>query len=805
MEAVKPIVNKIDTALYERWFHRIVSHWHLFLIAGVLAFAACYTYLRYTLTVYSVSATVLVKDASQNINPLDPSMMRGGDMASAYRTYNLNNEIKIFQSKRLIEETVKNMDWAVNYYIEGNFKNSEIYKFNLFRISYSDSANHVPYGKKINLKILPDYKFKLSFREDEDEKILPLDGEYSFNTPYTVGGFVFAVNTSAREVDLPVGKVYIMKMNTLESVVFEYLAKVRVMQYDKNSSILSVNSQGTCVEKEKDFVNNHCASFVKISLNDKNITQERTIGFIDAQLGVISDTLAVLESRMILFRKKFNSANIEGIAEKRFAKLEALEDEKAKYELNLRYFQYLKEYLSKKSDYTDIVAPATIGINDPFLNQLLQQLIELKLKQNTMFKTDNPNSPFKIDNENKINQIKKNIIEVIQNIESSNTILNKDITARIDQVLKMTSNILDNERNYIELKRKYKINEELYNILLKKKSELAITRAGNVSDTKIIDYAFVSGAPHPIASKIYGTYIILALLLPLLYVVLKYVTNYKILDKEDVTYVCPMPYLGAVGNTKDEIKLVLISKPKSAIAEAFRSIRANLYFFLPNPQQKVILITSSLSGEGKTFTSVNIASVLALSNKKVVLIGADLRKPKVYLNLQTRGKAGLSNYLVNKADIDEIIIRTEHENYDFIPAGSVPPNPAELLTSEQVGVLFQELRKRYDYIIVDTPPIGLVTDALPLMRYSDLNIYLVRHNYTQTRFLKQLAEMMENGAIKNMVYILNDYEASKNYGLGYKYGYYRSQKDSSGYYDEEESSDQSSVWGRIKSIFGKKA
>lgn len=800
MEPIKSTFTKIDTIKYERWFHRIVSHWHLFLIAGLISLVGCYVYLRYTNTVYSLSATVLVKDVSQNINPLDASMMRP---ENPYRSYNLNNEIKIFQSKRLIEETVKQMDWRVTYWIKGQFKNTEVYNFNTFRVEFPDSNNNIPYGKKLGLTVLPKGKYQLSFNENGNEEGGNTP-QLSFNKEYTIKGFTFSINLQDTSAYLTPESDYIFTINNLQNVIGEFASKVKVMQYDKNSSILSVNTQGICVEKEKDFINNHCQSFVKISLNDKNLTQERTIGFIDNQLALISDTLAVLENRMILYRKKFNSSNVEAIAEKRFIKLELLEEEKAKYALNQRYFDYLKQYISKQSDYADLVAPSNIGISDPGLNQLLQQLTELKMKQNTVFKTDNLQSPFRIDNENKINQIKKNIFEVIKNIENSNQLLYNDITNRIDQVTKLTSSILDNERNYIDLKRKYKINEELYNILLKKKSELAITRAGNVSDTKIIDYAYVSGAPYPIASKVYSTNLVIALMVPLLFVLFKYISNFRIMEKDDISAVCNMPFLGSIGHIPDETKMIMVNKPKSSLAESFRSIRANLYYFLPQPEQKIILITSSLSGEGKTFSSVNICSALAVSGKKVVLIGADLRKPKVYLDLNTRGHLGLSNYLVNKAELNEIIMDTEVENFSFISAGLIPPNPAELLSSPKMYDLVMDLKKDYDYVVIDTPPIGLVTDALPLMQYSDINIYIVRHGYTQTKFLKDLNEMVNNGIVKNLVYIFNDYDISKNYGYGYKYGYYRSSKYGTGYYEGDYAFKKSWLYSLLD-IFNKKS
>lgn len=787
--------KKIDTQVYERWFHRIVSHWHLFLISVLLALGGSYLYLRYTNTVYSLTSTVLVKDASESINPLDYSRREGSAFG---RNVNLTNEIKVFTSRRLIEETVKKMDWRVSYWVEGKIKNTEIYPFDEFRLVFSDTNNAIPYHKPIKIKFTGNNQFSISIEDNEASK-----QTFTCNAPIIWNGFSFELTTNESTTNYLNGKSYLVKINTLNSVIGEFAAKLRVLQYDKSSSILFVSTQGTCIERERDFINKHCANFVVISLNDKNQIQERTINFIDEQLRLLGDTLSNLESNMAYYRKRFNSGNVEQIAEKRFMKLEALEEEKAKYALNARYFEYLKQYLAEKDSYTDVVAPVSVGITDPLLNSFLEKLVELKLKQNTAFKADNPTNPFRIENENKIKELKKNIQEIITNIEKSNKILFDDINNRIKQVQNLTTNILDNERTYLDFKRKYKINEELYNLLLKKKSELAITKAGNVADTKIVDYAFVSGTPYPVAKKIYIQSLLVALLIPLAWVLFKYLTNYKIMEKDDITQVCDMPFLGAVGHIPGENKLIVLSKPKSSLAESFRSIRANLYFFMPKAEQKVILITSSLSGEGKTFTSINVASVLAMSEKKVILIGGDMRKPKTYLDIDLKDLPGLSNYLANKAPLEQVIVKTDIENLYFIPPGVVPPNPSELLASQKTYDMFESLKKTFDYIIIDTPPVGLVTDAFPLMRFSDLNIYVIRHNYTQTKFLKDLNEKLQAGLINRLVYIFNDYDVAKNYGYGYRYGYYKDNASGSGYYDDDEKLSGLKKWIKIVWPFAK--
>lgn len=793
--------NKIDTLVFQKWFHRFVSHWHLFLISIGIAAIGSYFFIKYTTPLYSVMGSVLVKDASSNINPFKSE---GFDYGSYARNINLTNEIKIFSSKRLIEETLKNIDWQVSYYIEGKVRTSQLYKFKNFKVSFSDSNNQIPYGLSFELREISATKYKL--REmDSDSKI---EKVYNYNQIYKWNKFEFKIVKSDQYFNPNV--VYNFIINSKDAVIREFSSKLRINQIDKSSSVLIISSNGSDIEREIDFVNNHCNSYVKLNLYDKNATNERAINFIENQLELIADTLVKLDDKISYYRKKFSGSNIEILIEKRFLKLEVLEDEKSKYLLNDRYFQYLKSYILSKDDYLDIVVPVSVGIIDPTLTALLNQLMELKSKQNVTFKIEQSKSPFRIENENKINQVKKNILEVINNIENGNKILVDDLKNRTKKVISTTSNILDIERNYIELRRKYKINEELYNILLKKKAEMSIVRAGNVSDTKIIDLAYVTGSPYPNKAKIYITNILIALIIPLAYVLFKYITNYKIMERDDVTNVCNMPFLGTIGHIPNNDNLIIVNKPKSAFAEAFRSVRSNLSFFMSGKNDKVILITSSSSGDGKTFTSLNIASIIALSGKKTVLIGADMRKPKVYIDLNLKNAEGLSNYLINKADIEKIIKPTKMDNLYFINSGIIPPNPAELLMNNRLAELILYLRANFDYIIIDTPPIGLVSDAMNIMQYSDVNIFIVRHNYTLTRYLIELNENIQTNKIKNMTFLLNDYDVKKNYGYGYKYGYYGSKYDLNnsysngsygGYYEEEEQKPKEGLFGKIVALF----
>lgn len=762
--------TKFDTQIFERWFHRIFSHWHWFAIATLLAVGGSVLYLRYTTTYYSCSAAVLVKDNSQNINPFetrnynyDPS---GG------RSVNLTNEIKVFHSRKLIEETVSKMPWQVSYYIEGNIKKTEQYRFSLFNLLFDDSLKNIPHGVEFQLKATtdPNY-FELNIVNPNSSDPLPEYRQYRFNTPIQWKGFIFQIRKDST-VYLDPKVSYSFKIHRMQEIINEFQTKLRIIQYDKSSSVLTLSTIGSSPEKEMDFLNLHAQTFIKNSLTEKNASHERSINFIESQLRNLVDTLSELESKMILFRKKFNSSNVETLAEKRFLKLEVLEEERAKILLNIHYLEYLEKYITERNSYQDIVAPAGVGITDPLLSNLVAQLIELKLKQNIAFKTD-PQSPFRLENEKQINQVKKTLFEVISNLKNTNKILITDLDSRINKINLLTNKLLENERKYIELKRKYKINEELHNLLLKKKSEMSIVKAGNVSDTKLLDSATITGIPSPNKSRVYLIAFFVGLVLPLGLVILKYIAKYRVMEKEDVLAVCPMPFLGTIGHLTEDDHMAVFNKPRSIIAEEFRSIRANISFFLPTTSQNVLVITSSLSGEGKTFTSSNLAGIIAASGKKVVLVGADLRKPKIYLPSQNPSHSGLSTYLSGRADVSDIIQSTQIPHLSFIPSGPIPPNPSELLISEKLDLLIHELKIQFDLIVFDTPPLGLVSDAMSIIKYSQAVIYVIRHNYTQTRYLKELNEYIVSGKIKNISFVLNDFDQKQNYGYGYRYGSYK--------------------------------
>ncbi|MDX1627560.1 MAG: polysaccharide biosynthesis tyrosine autokinase, partial [Fulvivirga sp.] len=338
------------------------------------------------------------------------------------------------------------------------------------------------------------------------------------------------------------------------------------------------------------------------------------------------------------------------------------------------------------------------------------------------------------------------------------------------------------ERQFIHINRMYEINENLYIFLMEKRAEAAIMKASTTPDVKVVDPPMVSGGKiSPQTSRNFGIAVILTIIIPVLFLYFKEFFNTKILYKEDIDEFTTIPFLGLIGHDNSTGNLIVDKNPRSAVAESFRTVRSNINFFTADKRKKVILITSSISGEGKTFCSINLASVIALSGKKTVIVGADLRRPKLFNDFDLNNNVGVSNYLINTASFDDIVQHTGIENLDLISSGAVPPNPSELLMNKNMDKLIDELKDKYDYIILDTPPIGLVTDALILMKYADLTVYLVRQNYTPKGSIMSTQEMYESGQLNDICILFNDVKVQKygyGYGYGYNYGY------NSSYYSE---------------------
>jgi capsular exopolysaccharide synthesis family protein len=524
--------------------------------------------------------------------------------------------------------------------------------------------------------------------------------------------------------------------------------------------------------------------YLEKTVEKKLITSNNTIRFIENQLVDITDSLQFSEKQLQEFQSSQKVMNVDFHAQQVFSGLEALQNKKAELLIKLKYYEYLKNYLSTNSSGKDLVAPASMGIDEPMLNNLLAELVKDLGERAEMSLNIKKDNPYIASQDQKIASLRKTLTGNISNIINTTTMSIKETDERINTLSEQAGKLPKTQRQLFGYERKFKLNDALYTYLLTKLNEIQITKAALMPDNEVLDEASYRNSikVSPKSKNAFLLAIFLGLGFPILLIYLFEYISDKIRDLNEIEKLSGFHSLGFVLRSNLNTNSVVFDFPNSLVAESFRSIRTNLQFVASINKRHTILVTSSTMDEGKSFISLNIAESMALNKKKTILVSFDLRKQLRQTILDLSNEIGLSNYLSGNEKLEDVILKTKNEYFDVILPGPVPPNPTELIASEETTLLFKTLKETYDYIIIDTPPIGMVSDALLLLSHSDVNIYTVRHNTTSRRQLEQLSSSLRKKEVKNFNVIVNDiyipqkryghYGFSYGYNYGYGYGYY---------------------------------
>jgi len=794
-----------------------LNHWYLFLICVIVALAVGWLYNHYKVSEYQVSGTVLVKDHQSS---LDPTSFIS--RSNYYNSQNLENEIVILKSYTLCEQVVKKMDLEVSYFDNSGLVSTEMYKSSPFKIEYDGAvpqAVNLTYeiiinGDNISLKAKSDYHSQYDYSTEQfilrqPEKI-DISGEYVFDDWIDNGYNRFKVtkNTNYNPIVHDGRKMsfYFSDYLTLTNQMRNF----SVSTLSKQGSIVSISMTGQTRQKMVEFINMLMNEYVNRGLDRKNEVSENTIRFIDQQLAETESSLNQAEVELQDFRSSHDLTNLDAQSRQVITSLKSLEESHATMLVNQQYYKRLQSYIQANIDNPDnLAAPSAMGISDPLLNKLAQDLVNLNQQKASMQLTLTEDHPQIVKIDEQIITTKKTLLENINNLVEKTGMTISDIESRIRKSEAEARNLPQKERLLIGYERKFKLNQETYNYLMQRRAEAQILKASNMPDNEIIDYASskraIRVAPRNMMNYLIA--LIIGLLIPALILFLRDYFNLKIQSRKDVEKATDFPIIGQIGLVSGKSPLVVIEKPKSPVAEAFRSIRTNIDFLTQGKPKSTILVTGDMQSVGKTFNSINIASIYALYGKKTLLLGFDMRKPKLFQEFGITNNIGLSSFFTNKNTIDEVIQPSgKLDSLDIITSGPIPPNPAEMIASDKCNELFDELKKRYDYIIIDTPPLGLVTDAFLLMKYSDANLYIVRQGHTDKNIFASIIKDIENRGLKvsiviNGIHQEGGYGYGKyhyGYGYGYSYGYgygsgrYGSYGDAAeGYYSEDDTSKKS--------------
>lgn len=780
---------------------KTASYWKWFVLGLIVCLTIAHQINIRKQTIYSLEATMAV---SEQKNPLFTSntslVFNWGGTSDQVQTI-----ASTLKSRSHNEIVVSKLDFFIDYLQEQKYYTQDVYGLTPFIVKLDKSKSQI-YQRPIRIKFISqsEYEIELDFANSSSVTVV----NYSTNTNdnVTVANGVYRKRFKVGQpINLPflnwtleikgtpenyVGSEYIVSLNSFDGAVSRF-RNVKVVIDEKAGSILKLSMEGTNKPRMVDYLNETISTLMKRQLDSKNLFAENTIKYIDTTLTLMESEVRVANDELKDFSRNRNIIEIESKGQAFQDKISELDVTNDDINRKLNYYNNLTNYLKNSNDYSKLPAPSVAGIDDPNIGRNVSSLIALSVRRSEMAYSVKSEAMFStIDNE--ITALKKVLLENIITAKGAIQYESSQIKSKISQAESKIMQLPEDSQAYLKIMRKYNLSNSVIDAFLQKRHEAQIVKAANLSDIQFIDPAkdIGGGLIGPRTGVNYVIAIFLGLIIPLSIVFLIFFINNSIQNTDDVSNLTSIPLIGVVGVKQSFNNLAVFDKPKSALSESFRAIRSSLQFLYKKQKldgSKTLMVTSSVSGEGKTFCSINIATVFALSEKKTVIVGLDLRKPKIFEDFNLKNEIGVVNYLIGQNTLEEITCRTKVPYLDVITSGPIPPNPSELIMGEPLQELLEKLKEKYDYIILDTPPVGLVTDAVELSQYSDVTLYVMRQNFTKKEMVNLLNNRVKRGELSNVSIILNGFENKAKYGAGYGYGYgYGYGAYSNGYHEEDE-------------------
>lgn len=760
-------------------------HWKWILLSLIVCLFVSFIYLRYATPQYNATTTIIVRDDRKG--GIQSELSAFSDLNIGYSKSNLENEIEILKSRNIVQKVIKKLGFNVSYFTEGRVNTIESYTNAPVNCLFFDS-NEQFYNNYDSFKI--NGKNKLNFELFDGSK-------------KKIGDFKYEEIIILRNTKLIVSKnllnqtdnfSLLVNISKVLDVANSYKSKINIVPQGKNTTIVELTISDPIKEKAQDFLNEIVAVYNNDAIDDKNYISKKTITFIENRIKLIASELNEVEKGEEGYKKSNKLIDIKREGDLYLTKSSEIDKEIIRLETDLRINNTLSEYI-KTMNSGDLL-PNNVVNNDLNASALIAEYNAAILYRNRLLK-ESTNKNIVLENiDQKANDLLEAVNQSLNRSRINTKITKNDLEKQLLLNDGQISEIPMQSRELRIIERQQKIKEALYLYLLQKREETAISLAVTAPNAKVIDEAIFSNSPvSPQKSKIYLMAVLLGLIIPISLIFVLDLLDTKVKIKSDIQALTTIPFLGDIPKSKNS-NIIVNSKDRSSAAEAIRIIRTNLEFLLGEvnlKKAKTIFVTSTIPKEGKTFVSVNLASTIASSNSKVLLIGLDIRNPQIekYLDLP---EVGISNFLAKNSDnIDQYIVKIKnYENFYVLPAGTIPPNPVELLMNNKIDTLFDELKAQFDYIIVDTAPVSLVTDTILIAKNADAFIYVARANYLDKRLLKIAETFYKEKKLPNMSILLNDTIWKKRYGYGYTYGYAYSY-----------GGDKKSLFKRIKDKFSK--
>ena len=758
---------------------RYLIHWPWFVISIIICIACAWGYLRLTTPIYNITATVLIKDEKKGGGANMPSELeKMGLDGFVSSSNNVDNEIEVLRSKSLAREVVNNLGLFVTYMDEDEFPSKELYHTSPVLVSLThQEADKLPGRMEINMILQPTGALGVQITVGEKEYRKQFD-KLPAVFPTDEGTVAFFANNDTLSAVCPENitkeRHITAFINRPFSVLKEYVNSLSIAPTSKTTSVVVISLENTNTRRGRDYINKLLEMYNINANNDKNEVAQKTAEFIDERIGIISKELGSTEQDLENFKRSAGITDLSSEAQIALTGNAEYEKKRVENQTQINLVMDLQRYM-KGNEYE--VLPSNIGLQDAASAGAIDRYNQMLVERKRLLRTSTENNPTIINLDTSIRAMRTNVQATLDATLKGLQITKEDLAREASRYSRRINDAPTQERQFVSIARQQEIKSGLYLMLLQKREENAITLAATANNAKIIDEALADDNPiSPKKTIVYLVALVLGVGLPVGVIYLIGLTKFKIEGRADVEKLTSLPVVGDIPLADEKTgSIAVFENQNNLMSETFRNVRTNLQFMLENGKN-VILVTSTISGEGKSFISANLAISLSLLGKKVVIVGLDIRKPglnKVF-NIPKK-EHGITQYLTNTtANLMDFVQPSDiNKNLFILPGGTVPPNPTELLARGGLEKAIETLKANFDYVILDTAPVGMVTDTLLIGRVADLSVYVCRADYTHKAEFTLINELAENNKLPNLCIAVNGLDLnSRKYGYYYGYGKY---------------------------------
>lgn len=762
---------------YQELLFRYIIHWPWFVASVLVCLIGAWVYLHFQTPVYQISASIMIKDDKKGGGSTDLENLGIGGVITS--TQSIDNEIEVLRSKTILKEVVNNLELYITYYDEDEFPKKELYQTSPVIVNLTaQEADKLPGSALLAMKLSPegvlDVNLKVGLKEynqrfEKLPAVLPTDaGTFGFALKDSLSGGQMEGHKGERHIRAVVSRPF--------GVAKGYQEALSIAPTSRTTSVAVVSLMNTNIQRARDFINKLIEMYNRNTNNDKNEVAEKTREFINERIKIIDEELGSTEDKLEAFKRNAGLTDISSDAQLAVSGNAEYEKRRVDNGTQINLVRDLIKYINNPSNEYELL-PGNIGLSDAGLTTQIGRYNELIIERKRLLRTSTESNPMIVNLDTSIRAMKSNVQAAINGTLQGLLIVKADLEREAGRFSRRISDAPGQERQYVSIARQQEIKAGLYLMLLQKREENAITLAATANNAKIIDEPVATGGPlSPKPNMIYMIALVLGVGLPVSVIFLIGLTKFKIEGRGDVEKLTRLPIIGDVPLTDEKAgSIAVFENQNTLMSETFRHIRTNLQFMLEN-NQKVILVTSTVSGEGKSFISSNLAISLSLLGKRVVIVGLDIRKPglnKIF-NIP-RKEQGITQYLSNpeKNLMDFVQASDVSKNLYILPGGTVPPNPTELLARDGLDKAIETLKKNFDYVILDTAPVGMVTDTLLIGRVADLSVYVCRADYSRKAEFTLINELATDNKLPNICTVINGLDLQKKkYGYYYGYGKY---------------------------------